>query len=283
MPELAEVETIRQYLLPVLQGAVLEHFELRRSDLGIAEEDPLQPSDAEGCVLSAVRRKGKYLDFLFGPELHLIIHLGMSGKLIYLPPETVLEEHALYQHKHTHAVWHFSSGSLLFNDVRRFGSLSLYKAAPGSLVPPLAKLGPDALSDSLTADYLFAEKKRHPKLTVKGFLLDQHIIAGLGNIYTDEILYAARIRPDSRMKRLSRKDLQKILRECRRILTEAIACGGTTFRDYRNALDHQGAYQKKLSVYGRAGVPCPSCGRALESKTIAGRHSVFCRHCQIRK
>lgn len=283
MPELAEVETIRLNLLPVLQFHQLERFELRRNDLGIAANDLLQPSALEGCVLLDLKRKGKYLDFCFSSDYHLLVHLRMTGKLIYIPGSAVLEEEPLYLNKHTHAVLRFDDCSLLFNDVRRFGRLNLYHLAAGEEIPLLQKTGPDALDPAIDADYFFAQKKRHPKLSIKAFLLDQRIVSGLGNIYTDEILFAAKLRPDCRVSRLSRRDFAEIIRHMRSILRDSIACGGTSFRDYRNALNRRGNYQNKLAVYGKKGEACPCCGNILEGKKIAGRSSVYCKQCQIRK
>lgn len=283
MPELAEVETIRRNLLPLLGGQELSDLELRRDDLGISRQSDPGPSVLSGCILNDIRRRGKYLDFIFSEKYHLLVHLGMSGKLIYLSDKSLTQDKTLYNDKHTHAVFHFGEGVLLFNDVRRFGRLDLSSPEPGKEPPLLQRLGPDALDPSADADYLYAQKKKHPKLSVKAFLLNQQIIAGLGNIYTDEILFAAGIRPDTRVYRLSKKDFARMIPIMREILTASVQSGGTSFRDYRNALNHKGSYQKKLAVYGRAGKACPRCGHILSSKKIAGRSSVYCKQCQIKK
>lgn len=281
MPELPEVETIRLNLIAILKNQKLKGFSLNRSD--IIKYADIQPSAFEGCILLDIKRHGKFLAFLFSGNLEILVHLRMTGKLIWLPALSSEEQESLLESRHTHAVLSFENGKLVFNDVRRFGGFELYQNSGGESAFSRKKLGPDAWTGALDGRYLFAQKKRHPGLYLKTFLLNQEIVAGLGNIYTDEIMFETGLRPDMRAGRLSLKDCERLAEATRAILEKAIEAGGTSFRDYRNAGNRRGQFQNFLRVYGRGGLACPVCGAVLEKITIGGRSSVFCPVCQKKK
>ncbi len=269
MPELPEVETTRAALAPHLTGRTVTGATLRRTDLRwpIASQiTDLLP----GHRIREVRRRAKYLllDTDVGSAL---LHLGMSGSLRVLPAETP-------PRVHDHVDLNLDDGRVLrMHDPRRFGSL-LWQS-PGTVHPLLAALGPEPLSEPFTGDYLYA-RSRGRRVPVKTFLMDQAVVVGVGNIYAAEALFAAGVSPMRPAGNVSRERYQRLAAEVRRVLAAAILQGGTTLRDFISPDGNTGYFVQQLSVYGRGGEPCPSCGRALKQASIGQRTSVWCSHCQ---
>jgi len=274
MPELPEVETTRRGLAPHLTGRRVLAATLRRDTLRwpIAREiEAVLP----GQRIEAVRRRAKYLllDTAAGSAL---LHLGMSGSLRVLPADTpprphdhvdlVLEGVALQPPR-----------VLRFNDPRRFGCLLWQR--PGEIHPLLAALGPEPLSDAFDGDHLFTAS-RGRSAAVKNFLMDQSVVVGVGNIYAAEALFAAGIAPLRPAGRVSRERYVRLAVAVKRVLADAIGRGGTTLRDFISPDGAPGYFEQELSVYGRGGLPCPRCGRALDQALIGQRTSVWCRNCQ---
>lgn len=278
MPELPEIETTRAGLAPHLTGRQITAVTLRRDSL--RWPIPGQISTVlNGQRIEAVRRRAKYLllDTAAGSAL---LHLGMSGSLRVLPADTPLRPH-------DHVDISIDDGRVLrFNDPRRFGCL-LWQA-PGTLHPLLASLGPEPLvtpgladvtGPAFDGDYLFA-MSRGRRAPVKTFLMDQSIVVGVGNIYAAEALFGAGVSPLRAAGRVSLERYRRLAAEIQRVLAAAIAQGGTTFRDFISPDGNSGYFVQELSVYGRAGEPCPACGRALKQARIGQRTSVWCGHCQ---
>ena len=274
MPELPEVETTRRGLEPHVVGQQIERVVLRRPDL----RWPIPPEVAAqlpGQRVTAIRRRAKYLllDTAAGSAL---LHLGMSGSLRVLPATT-----APGVHDHVDLLLSPARGEasrvLRFNDPRRFGCL-LWQP-PGQTHELLRDLGPEPLSDAFDGDYLF-ERSRGRGAPVKTFLMDQRVVVGVGNIYAAEALFAAGISPLRAAGRVSRDRYAALVDEVRRILAHAIARGGTTLRDFISPDGVPGYFEQELSVYGRGGAPCLSCGRALREESIGQRASVWCGRCQ---
>ena len=279
MPELPEVETTRRGLAPHLEGKRIRGVVLRRPDLRWpipAEIESLLP----GQRIDAVRRRAKYLllDTQAGSAL---LHLGMTGSLRVLPASTPVTAH-------DHVDVQLSSGRVMrFNDPRRFGSL-LWQPA-GEIHELLRSLGPEPLADDLdndapgnglfNGDYLF-ERSRGRKAPVKTFLMDQRIVVGVGNIYAAESLFRAGISPLRAAGKVSRERYAALADAVKQILGHAIARGGTTLRDFISPDGAPGYFEQELSAYGRAGQPCPHCGRPLKSADIGQRASVWCGYCQ---
>lgn len=274
MPELPEVETTRRGLAPHVEGRRVREVVLRRPDLRWPiprEVSELLP----GQRITAVRRRAKYL--LLDTEVgSALLHLGMSGSLRVLPPST-----AVTTHDHVDVALDAASGSprrvLRFNDPRRFGCL-LWQP-PGTTHELLRDLGPEPLSDAFDGEYLFA-LSRGRKAPVKVFLMDQRVVVGVGNIYVAEALFAAGVSPLRAAGRVSRESYLRIAESIRHILQYAITRGGTTLRDFLSPDGAPGYFEQELSVYGREGEPCKTCGRALTLTTIGQRATVWCRHCQ---
>ncbi|MFT3761564.1 MAG: bifunctional DNA-formamidopyrimidine glycosylase/DNA-(apurinic or apyrimidinic site) lyase [Pseudoxanthomonas sp.] len=269
MPELPEVETTRRGLAPHLEGRRIRNVVLRRPDLRwpipyeVVERLP-------GQRIVAVRRRAKYLlvDTSAGSAL---LHLGMSGSLRVLPERTPVETH-------DHVDIAIAGGRVLrFNDPRRFGCL-LWQA-PGETHELLRELGPEPLSDDFDGDWLF-ERARGRSAPVKSFLMDQRIVVGVGNIYAAESLFRAGISPLRAAGKVSRERYALLADAVKGILQYAIARGGTTLRDFISPDGLPGYFEQELSVYGRGGEPCPSCGRPLRQASIGQRASVWCGRCQ---
>ncbi len=269
MPELPEVETTRRGLEPHLQGRRIRNVVLRRPDL----RWPI-PFEIVGKLpgekITGIRRRAKYLliDTAAGSAL---LHLGMSGSLRVLPGDT-----RVTTHDHVDIV--LDNGRVLrFNDPRRFGCL-LWQP-PGETHELLHDLGPEPLSDAFDGDYLFARSRKR-SAPVKTFLMDQKIVVGVGNIYAAESLFRAGISPLREAGKVSRRKYLLLADAAKNILHYAITRGGTTLRDFISPDGLPGYFEQELSVYGRGGEPCPTCGRILKEASIGQRTSVWCAHCQ---
>ena len=273
MPELPEVETTRRGLAPHVEGRRVAGVVLRRPDLRWPIP-PEIPSLLPGQRIGTVRRRAKYLllDTDVGSAL---LHLGMSGSLRVLPPDTALDTH---DHVDIVLAGEDPVGRVLrFNDPRRFGCL-LWQA-PGEVHELLRDLGPEPLSEAFDGDHLFA-RSRGRAAPVKSFLMDQRIVVGVGNIYAAEALFAAGISPLRAAGKVSRERYAQLADAVKRILAYAIERGGTTLRDFISPDGLPGYFELELAVYGRGGQPCPRCGRPLKEAAIGQRTTVWCGHCQ---
>ena len=270
MPELPEVETIRRSLVPHVVGDVIGAVPLLDPH-AVAEPSPeaiaaLLP----GQRITAIGRRAKYLVFALD-TLTLVVHLRMSGRLKLTKPVEDI--------RYLRAQWNLTSGHVLsFHDVRRFGRIWLVDDA--RLAELLAPLGPEPFDPHLTADVLH-ERLGRRTTSLKSLLLDQRFIAGLGNIYVDEILFACKLHPRVPADSLSEKQVAALLDTTRDILRAAIANGGTTFDAvYSDAEGKPGRYREHLQVYRRTGEPCLNCGAPIERIVVAQRGTHFCPNCQ---
>lgn len=292
MPELPEVETVRRGLLPVLQGAVIEAAEARRPDL----RWPLPEGFSErlaGRRVEAVGRRAKYLlADLDGGEV-LILHLGMSGS-IRIEGWTGARAPGTFHHPrgapgpHDHVVLHLAGGTTVtFNDPRRFGAILLVPYDRLDSHPLLKTLGPEPLGNQFNAAYL-ARACAGKKTSLKATLLDQKIVAGLGNIYVCEALHRAGLSPRRLASTLATKAgapaerTERLVTAIRDVLREAISAGGSSLRDHRQVDGELGYFQHRFRVYDRAGAPCPTyrCTGTVERIVQGGRSTFFCPTCQ---
>ncbi|ADV28718.1 formamidopyrimidine-DNA glycosylase [Pseudoxanthomonas suwonensis 11-1] len=270
MPELPEVETTRRGLAPHVEGRRVTTVTLRRPDLRwpipreVVEELP-------GRRIAAVRRRAKYLLLDTDRGDSALLHLGMSGMLRVLPPETPVNTH-------DHVDISLDSGRVLrFTDPRRFGCL-LWQPA-GTVHELLQDLGPEPLSGDFDGDWLYA-RSRGRSAPVKAFLMDQRIVVGVGNIYAAESLFRAGISPLRAAGKVSRARYIALADAVKEILGYAITRGGTTLRDFLNPDGAPGYFEQELAVYGRGGLPCPACGTPLREASIGQRTSAWCPRCQ---
>lgn len=272
MPELPEVENVRLSLLS--QGAVGERFteiELRRKNLRTPLKADLVRKLPGQTVLS-ISRRAKFL-LIETEDYFLLSHLGMTGAWR-------LETAEIEPHKHDHVILSFESGrKYVYSDPRRFGVLELVAKTGIAANKWLKNLGVEPLSESFTTELLF-ELTRKRKAPIKGVLMDQRHVVGVGNIYASEALFAARVSPRRPAGRLRRADAEKLVNAIRSILTAAIAAGGSTISDYRNSKGESGSFQDRFLVYDREAAPCPGCGSPIRSRVIAGRSTFWCPKCQ---
>ena len=282
MPELPEVETVRRGLAPVMEGQDIIRAEVNRPDL--RWPFPERMADRlSGQTVLALRRRAKYiLCDLSGGET-LLIHLGMSGRMTVSgdPLGRFVRTHPAAQ-KHDHVVLHMGNGArITFNDPRRFGAMDLMATGSQAQHRLLAALGPEPLGNEFHERHLIAAF-RGRAAPVKSALLDQRIVAGLGNIYVCEALYRARISPRRKAGRIAENRVAALVPVIREVLQQAIEAGGSSLRDFRQADGELGYFQHSFDVYGRQGAPCrtPDCTGTVARITQSGRSSFYCAQCQ---
>jgi len=269
VPELPEVETVMRGLAPALVGRRIIDVTVRESRLrgGVAPEFATR---LRGRRIVAIARRGKYLLCTLDDGRVWLVHLGMTGRLTLAFPGGVAE-------RHDHVVVALDDGRVVtYNDARRFGRMAVVEPAK---VTAETGAGIDPLGRDFTADALFA-LTRGRKTSIKAFLMDQRQLAGLGNIYVNEILFAAGIRPSRRAGRLTRADCGRVVTATRAVLAEAIRRGGSSISDYRDGLGQKGWFQLRHRVYDRAGEPCRRCGDTIRARVIVGRSTFYCPRCQ---
>jgi formamidopyrimidine-DNA glycosylase len=275
VPELPEVETIRTGLSKHLTNQTVSAFTLLWPN---SVTPGLSLDSLIGHTVTSFRRFGKLLVIDFTDDLSLMAHLRMTGQLILSTPTAPIPT---LPDRTTRATLSFtSSATLFFNDQRKFGRLTVLPTPEVLLDPFVTSLGPDPTDPSFSTRVLTQALAHHPGLSVKAALLDQHTLAGIGNIYADEALFAARIHPSTPVSALTTPQRRALATAIPAVLNRALSLGGSTSRNYLNALGQRGAYLDTASVYGRAGLPCHSCGTPLAKFALAGRGTSFCPRCQ---
>lgn len=286
MPELPEVETVRRGLAPAMEGHRILTAEVRRE--GLRWPFPMRLAERlEGARVEGLRRRSKYILADLDSGEVMLIHLGMSGRMTVSglsAPFVPGEFHHAHppREKHDHVVFHMETGArVTFNDPRRFGALDLISRAQTETHPLLKSLGPEPLGNAFSANYL-EERFKGRKGAVKSLLLDQKIVAGLGNIYVCEALYRAGIHPERAGGRISARRLETLTAHIRDVLNEAIDAGGSSLRDYRQAGGELGYFQHRFKVYDRQGAACsaPGCSGTIRRIVQSGRSSYYCPKCQ---
>lgn len=292
MPELPEVETVRRGLAPVLVGRRVSGLDARRPDLRF----PLPEHFRERLVgqkITGLDRRAKYLIVGLSGGEDLVMHLGMTGRFTVVHDGRA-EQPGEYVHEtgpdpaHDHVVLRLSGGAqVIYNDPRRFGFMVMMPHAERAEHPLFRKLGAEPLSGELTADYL-ARRAQGRKANLKAFLMDQHVVAGLGNIYVSEALFQAGLSPNRAASTLANRNgrptakAKMLVAAIKSVLESAIEAGGSTLRDYRNAHGKKGAFQERFAVYNRAGQRClkPGCGGTIKRVVHSGRATFYCPRCQ---
>lgn len=274
MPEAPEVQTVVSTLEVQIKDRQVIDVKILYDKL-IQGDAQRFCEEMKGQHFRTFSRWGKYL--IIGLDtLDWIIHLRMEGRF-YL--YDVLPE----DRKHIHAIFYLDDGKhLCYHDTRKFGRMALVEKGDWKEYPMLKKLGLDYTDEHADGDYLY-QKIHHAKRSLKSALLDQSIIAGIGNIYADEICFSCGLDPRSRCTRISKKDCQQIVQQTKQILSQATKDGGTTIRTYTSSLGITGLFQLKLRIHDRKGQACPICGQPVEKMTVAQRGTYVCRHCQKRK
>lgn len=269
MPELPEVETVKRGLNELVVGKTIQTVIVRAPKM-------VQPEVATfkevlcGQTIERVDRRGKFL-LIYLDKGAILSHLRMEGKYFLEPQQSEWN-------KHVHVIFQFTDGTeLYYQDVRKFGTLTYYPGVEILNSHSLTKLGVEP--DELELDAFYQSLQR-AKAAIKTVLLNQKIVAGLGNIYVDEVLFMAGIHPLTSANKITRSECLRLQEAIQDVMTRAIAARGTTIRSYENAFGENGTYQHQLLVYGKAGEPCPQCGTEIQKIKVGGRGTHFCPQCQ---
>jgi formamidopyrimidine-DNA glycosylase len=293
MPELPEVETVMRGLKPVLEGRRIAGVSLRRAGLRFPFPDRFADR-LTGSRVTGLWRRAKYILAGLDTGDVLLIHLGMTGRFTVLSGQGARNLGEFYfetsagevgQGPHDHVVLELDDGArVVYTDPRRFGVMDLFPAEEQSRHKLLSGIGVEPLGNEFSAEYL-AERFRGKVAPLKAALLDQHLIAGLGNIYVCEALHRSGLSPRRKARTLVRKRgydprLSDLVRHVREVLAEAIAAGGSTLQDFAHTDGSSGAFQQRFLVYDREGEPCMNCGAPIERLVQSGRSTFYCRNCQ---
>jgi len=282
MPELPEVETVCSGLRPAMEGNIINKLELRRNNLRWPFPKDMADRANNNRVIG-VRRRAKYILIDLSSDQTIIIHLGMSGRiLIDTTNKGIFNYNSNIFEKHDHVIFYMQNGTLItFNDARRFGAMDM---APTKALDKhwlLKRLGPEPLGNGLNAEYLF-NRFKNKNTSIKTTLLDQLIVAGLGNIYVCEILFRSGISPQKNTNKLEMKEIERLVKFIRSVLIEAIEVGGSSLKDHRQTSGELGYFQHNFTVYGREGENCVSnnCQTIIKRVIQSGRSTFYCSRCQ---
>lgn len=271
MPELPEVETTRRGISDLVIGKTITRVLVHDARLRWPVPSAQLEKQLTGSCFRAVARRAKYL-LLDTGHGHVIVHLGMSGSLRVVDTENPL-------HKHDHVEICFADGlGLRLRDPRRFGAILWTQDDPGQH-PLIALLGPEPLEEDFSPAYLHqATRKR--RIAIKNLIMDAKVVVGVGNIYACESLFRAGIRPGKAAGRLTGKECARLVVAIRQVLSDAIAAGGTTLRDFSDTQGQPGYFRQSLMVYGRESQPCVQCGTSIKRRTLGQRSTFYCPNCQ---
>ncbi|MDP3993931.1 MAG: DNA-formamidopyrimidine glycosylase [bacterium] len=304
MPELPEVETIKNGLLKTIKGRTIKSVEVRLPkiiSIGPATVSNIRKNNKSkarlfedvlrGKKIEGIKRRAKMFIISLSGGYDILIHLKMTGQLIYSAPKEKPKTVKMFNaansriltlpHKYTHVIFYFTDGArLYFNDLRQFGYLRLVKRGELSEVRELQQYGPEPFSKDFTMDYLAGKMKTRPRLSVKQFLVEPKVVAGVGNIYSDEILYCAKVQPDRKVGGLKPAEKKALFQCIPRILKEGVAHHGSSVGDYFQVDGSEGTYGRIHRVYAKAGQLCRECGTMIKSVKLGGRTSSYCPVCQ---
>jgi len=280
MPELPEVETVRRGLSPAMEGRVIERLEVNRPNLRFPFPDRFKDR-VEGARITRMGRRAKFLVTELDTGEALIMHLGMSGRFTVNSNATADFHHDPGTNQaHDHVVFHMEGGATItYNDPRRFGFMELWPTDQMSHYNRVKDLGPEPLSNHFNAAYLDNTLKGKAA-PIKAALLDQSVIAGLGNIYVCEALFRSGISPRRKSSTVVGKRNERLAPAINDVIAEAIEAGGSSISDFASASGELGYFQKHFHVYGREGAPCDTCGKAIKRIVQSGRSSFYCGQCQ---
>lgn len=273
MPELPEVETVCRGLDPVLTGQVISRVDLHRKDLRRPFPQGLKTL-IESAQVTHITRRAKYIQIHLNNNYVLIIHLGMSGRIVFHP-------HDYEPQIHDHFILHMKNKQqIVLNDPRRFGSVDLLKDDELDTHPLFSHLGPEPLSNGFSGPVL-AEAIKGKKAAIKQVIMDQRVVVGVGNIYASEALFWSGISPEKPAGRVQGDQAEALVRAIKKVLQKAIKAGGSTLRDHRQANGELGYFQHSFSVYDREGLPCSVCKtKPIKRIVQGGRATFYCSQCQ---
>ncbi len=276
MPELPEVESLRRILTRSAVGRTIISARIGKLPLR-RRVVPDFGAMITGRTIERISRRAKYLLFELTGDSIILAHLGMSGSITHRHAGFDARE---FDVKHDHLEFALDDASrLVYNDPRRFGMVRLITRNDLGVIAELKGIGPEPLSADFNADYLSVQA-HGKKVAIKNLLMDQKVVAGVGNIYAAEILFHSKVRPTRRAGRVKRAEIDLIVEYTTKVLRAAIGSGGTTFRSYRDSRGKPGAFSKRLMVYGREGEPCYVCGTPIRNVVVGQRASFYCPKCQ---
>ncbi len=276
MPELPEVESLRRLLARSIAGRTIGSARIDEPRLRRTVASDFRSAVA-GRTIEGLRRRAKYLIVDLSGGSSMLVHLGMSGSLTRRDARFAPGK---FDSRHDHVCFQLDDDSaLVYNDPRRFGLLKLVPREELDSTAELKAIGPEPIGEGFNAAYLM-DKARGRRAAIKTVLMDQRVVAGIGNIYAVEILFRAGVRPTRRAGRLTRLEAEKIVGATPAILREAIDSRGTTFRSYRDSQGRPGKFANRLKVYGRAGEPCYACSTTIRNAIVGQRASFYCPQCQ---
>ncbi|MDR1825356.1 MAG: bifunctional DNA-formamidopyrimidine glycosylase/DNA-(apurinic or apyrimidinic site) lyase [Bifidobacteriaceae bacterium] len=289
MPELPEVETVRRGLARLLVGRRVAGVEVREGKSFVVAPGASVERDLEGAAVTAVRRRGKVLLIELDTGYTLVGHLKMTGQMVVRtaderwgaghPNDSLIGE---LPDRSTRVILEFDDGTAVyFNDQRKFGWLQLMPASAVAEIPLLAAMGPEPLDPAVDAWPEFRRRiARHGRTSVKAALLNQEVVAGIGNIYADEALWAVKLHPATPVDAIGARKLHQLLDAARHVISLSLSLGGSTDRNYVDAEGRRGSYLQFANVFRRDGQPCPRCGTVLTKLRVAGRGTHICPRCQ---
>ncbi len=285
MPELPEVEVVRRSLQKFIIGKKIKKIEILNKNLRYKIDKKLKKV-AENQKVVSTKRKSKYLLIELSNKHTILLHLGMTGKIFILKNNKVFKTSFYYEKlfykKHNHFIFNFNKSEILiYNDVRKFGFIKIFKTQNIKKCSHIKNLGPDPLSERFNFEYM---KRIIPQIkkNIKNFLMDQKYVSGIGNIYANEIIHLSTINPRKKVYNLSAKKIGLLVKNVKKILREAIKFGGSSIKDFRGIAGDKGNFQQKFRVYNREGCTCKkkACGGLIKKIYISNRSSFFCSICQ---
>lgn len=272
MPELPEVETVKNTLKKIILKRKITDVDVRYSNIIEYPTSSEFIKQIKNQTFNDIKRKGKWLMFELD-DYYLLSHLRMEGKYFIKKKSAELD-------KHEHVIFKLDNGEeLRYRDTRKFGKMLLVKKDEVNDAKPIKELGLEPWDENLTSEYLL-DKYKSKKLPIKSVLLDQSIITGIGNIYADEILFLSKINPLTKTSTLLKQDCDKIIKYTKEILEKAIELGGTTIKSYESSEGVHGRFQVNLLVHSKAGEICPMCTNKIEKIVVGGRGTYYCKVCQ---
>lgn len=307
MPELPEVETVVRELNTKLRGRTISRASVRApkvvavgpgvvSNIRKVETKVVKQFESfvKGQKVLSVKRRAKLLIFDFSGPLSMLVHLKMTGQFIFEDEKLQSKTHSKYRvlnkktaplvklpGKHTHVVFYFHDNSVLYyNDVRKFGYLKVVRDEDWDSLKELKEYGPEPLSKEFTLQDFVEKAQKRKQLSVKQFLMDNKVVVGVGNIYSDEVLFLAKVDPRRKISKLNKKELERVFRAIVPVLQQGIKTKGSSVGDFIRTDGSWGTMGKFHFVYGRKGLPCKQCGTLITSVKLGGRTSSFCPKCQ---
>jgi formamidopyrimidine-DNA glycosylase len=267
LPELPEVETLKNSLAPLLEHGVIKKLHIYNKNL----RWPVSPDLKKiiGQSIQEIQRRGKYLIFILDHGF-MIIHLGMSGTLVF-------REKSNPKEKHDHIQFKVGKYTLFYNDPRRFGSIHYAKELDKFAL--LKNLGVEPLSSTFNGDYLYS-KTRLRRTSIKQIIMNAKIVTGIGNIYASESLFMSKVRPTKKASRLTKAQCNLLVLSIKKVLNKAIKAGGSSLLNFKDSSGKPGYFSLEHLVYGRGGLACYSCNKLIKKRVITGRSSFYCAHCQ---